>query len=339
MANQEILDQIGKWFGDSYRDRDTRLKSYDFLEDHIEGAHLDWSRSPPTEKIATAFADQVTKLSSQEFAFLLCHSGFIPETYGADSSQETLFSKLVEVLVGEWALRLGFTKTTLPTKKASIEDVTISDDEHVIVCDAKTYRLGRSQKAPNVKDTLKQGDIAKWLSQYPAKMRLGGLVTFPSQHDWSGGSDVYLYLTDKSSPILMLFYEHLSFMSLGHCTKARLVSYYERHADLHPNPISTKQGNRKHYFGIINAELLACEGELWKRFDAVSNFIIRERVSHAIEKLQSHLAEIKKAAEAEVDALDEAQLKQLLIEARVAIRSNNLVRQMQNIRSFRSTLD
>ncbi|MCP5170117.1 MAG: HindIII family type II restriction endonuclease [Hahellaceae bacterium] len=82
---------------------------------------------------------------------MIVHSGYIPESYEADSSAETLYSKLIETVVLEWSKRIGFKNSKLPTQKASMEDVSILDDHHVIVCDAKSFRLGRSQGAPNVK--------------------------------------------------------------------------------------------------------------------------------------------------------------------------------------------
>ena len=58
--------------------------------------------------------------------------------------------------------------------KSGYEDVTIFLDNNAIVCDAKSFRLGRSQKAPNVKDFIKLQDIRHWLSRYDKK--IGGLL-------------------------------------------------------------------------------------------------------------------------------------------------------------------
>jgi len=330
---------VSKWFGDAFADRDARLKSYDLIEDFIAKSHRNWSLAPNTDKIATEFEREVRAYDDSRFAFLLCHTGYIPETYAADSSQETLFSKLVEVVVGEWARRIGFDKTRLPTAKSSVEDVTISDGRHVIVCDAKSFRLGRSQKAPNVKDALKQGDILKWLEKYPSPQRLGGLVTFPSQHDWSSGSDVYLYLTDKSSPIVLLFYEHLAMMMMAGGGKDRIFNYFARHAEHFPNTIGKKEGNRSLYFSIIEKELISAGGWSWNLFYPVSDFIIRERVSHAIERLDTHLATARSEVEAQVKAMEADELRGELVEARVALRVVHLKRQIDNIRRFRSVLN
>ena len=129
-------------------------------------------------------------MTNDDFALLVMHSGYIPEFYLPDSSQETLYSKLIESLVCEWARRIGFTDSFLQTQKSNKEDVTIKRRNNVIVCDAKSFRLGRSQAAPNVKDTIKKQAYTTWLDQYN-ETKVGGLVTFPSLHDWKKGSEAY----------------------------------------------------------------------------------------------------------------------------------------------------
>ena len=94
--------------------------------------------------------------------------------------------------------------------KSGYEDVTIFLDNNAIVCDAKSFRLGRSQKAPNVKDFIKLQDIRHWLSRYDKK--IGRLVTYPCRHEWSSSSNVYEYCTTKDTPTLMLPYKYLAFL-------------------------------------------------------------------------------------------------------------------------------
>ncbi|MBF4328725.1 HindIII family type II restriction endonuclease, partial [Vibrio anguillarum] len=74
--------------------------------------------TPNTEALVKKFLSDLKKLDNLEFAFLLVHSGFIPEQYPADSSPETLYSKLVESLVLEFAVRMGYSNSYLPTQKA-----------------------------------------------------------------------------------------------------------------------------------------------------------------------------------------------------------------------------
>ncbi len=228
-----------------------RIRSYNFLLEFLEREHIDWDVPPNTEYIVSRLRDIISEFDNQTFSFLVCHTGYIPETYPADSSKETLYTKLIETIVVEWAIRIGFTESILPTQKSSKEDVTIKDQRNVIVCDAKSFRLGRSQGAPNVKDVLKHADIAKWLSSYPDYDRLGGLVTFPSQHDWKKGSDFYQYTTDHELPTICLNYEHMSFFLLNNYDKDRLIDTYRRYVDIFPTVVDKKDNNRDIYYEKI----------------------------------------------------------------------------------------
>ena len=132
---------------------------------------------------------------------------------------EKLFTKLTELMVGEWWRRLGGTYH-LPTKKSGTEDVELIYDSFSIVCDAKVFRLGRSQKAPNVKDFLKLASVRLWIENlnktYQSK-RIhqtikGGLVTYSSLHEWESDSEVYEECTNHATPVVMLPYEVLALL-------------------------------------------------------------------------------------------------------------------------------
>lgn len=111
-----------------------------------------------SEKIASAFKKHLSShYDDEKFCKLLSCAGFIPDFYPNDSSEETLFSKLTKVLVAEWADRMGFESNIVKTK-SGYEDINFSIGEKTVVCDAKSFRLGRSQQAPNVKDFLKPPD-------------------------------------------------------------------------------------------------------------------------------------------------------------------------------------
>jgi hypothetical protein len=242
---------ITHYFGKDFADTKKRTDSYEFLRLFVEKNH-DWHNggAPDSDVLVPKLRVILKSLDDKTFAFLLCHTGYIPEDYEHDSSEETIYTKMVEALVQEWAIRMGFDKSDLPKQKASKEDITVQDDKSVIVCDAKSFRLGRSQKAPNVKDALKEGDIAKWLHAYKGGVRnsLGGMVTFPSQHDWSGGSDFYLYLTNSSLPIVCLFYEHLAYFLIAGVKKEKLIELYEKYADLFPVQLKKSDKNRDQSF-------------------------------------------------------------------------------------------
>lgn len=209
------------------------------------------------DKISADFQAMLKKeFSDDDLADLLIYSGYIPDLYDNDSSQETLFSKLVEVLVCEWSRRMGF-ESRFIKQKASYEDVNITINGKVVVCDAKSFRLGRSQKAPNVKDFLKLEDIRKWLARYSNK--LGGLVTYPCTHEWSTSSDAYQYCSDKSAPTVMLPYKYLSFLlkNKSKFNTKDLESLWDYNR-IFPNALTKKMagGNRTAYWVKIDAEIV-----------------------------------------------------------------------------------
>jgi len=84
-----------------------------------------------------------------------------------------------------------------------------------IVCDTKVFRLGRSQKAPNVKDFLKLASVRLWidnLEKNKKKHVIGGLVTYSSLHEWESDSEVYEECTNPETPVVMLPYEILALL-------------------------------------------------------------------------------------------------------------------------------
>lgn len=225
------------------------------VDTEIQKANLE-NRTMDTDQIAKRFEQMIDfKFRDDDFCNLLACTGFIPDLYPSDSSQETLYTKLIEVLVSIWATRMGYNSKYIK-EKASYEDVNIEIKGKIIVCDAKSFRLGRSQGAPNVKDFLKLEDIRKWRSRY--MNGLGGLVTYPDTHDWAKGSDAYLYCTMKECPTIMLPYIYLATILhyKNNFNPATLINLwnYDR---LFPTALEKKMegGNKIPYWDKINGEL------------------------------------------------------------------------------------
>jgi len=261
-----------------------------------------------TDAISESFQSNTLRtLIDDDMALLLTCSGFIPDVYGNDSSEETLFTKLVEVLVSEWAIRMGF-ESRFVKQKASYEDVNITINGKVVVCDAKSFRLGRSQAAPNVKDFLKLEDIRKWLFRY--KNKLGGLVTYPDTHEWSIKSDAYQYCSTKDAPTIMLPYKYLSFLLINKANydvkKLESLWDYER---LFPNPLSKDMpgGNRDAYWSVINNEIINITGlprEDLQRHIQKSDTIIRDCVQSNLLNLEHRRQSIINKIRHDVDSKD-----------------------------------
>lgn len=331
------MDTITSFFGEKISNRNKRIKSYDFIENFIALAHPNWSSPPNTSVIVEKFLNIISEFSLEEFAFLMLHSGYIPEQYEADSSAETLYSKLIEAVVLEWAKRIGFIDSKMPTQKASMEDVSILDAKYIIVCDAKSFRLGRSQGAPNVKDVLKHADIEKWLSAYKKHERLGGLVTFPSQHDWKRGSDFYQYTTDKSLPTASLYYEHLAYILLSGMDKSSLINLFNNYSEIFPNKVGKNDNNREHYYENLHKALFSENYYNWVGFNEVAQKIISEKVFHCTFILGNHLLEVRERIESKYRSEPDIEiLRKKAIDAEYRQATEYLHKQKERIAKFRS---
>lgn len=316
-------------------DQEKRINSYDLIENFIQEHHTEWETSTiDTDKAVEEFWNEIKALDDNSFAFLLTHTGYIPEIYDHDSSQETIYTKLVEVIVCEWATRIGFNESELCKQKASKEDVTITGEDGTIVCDAKSYRLGRSQKAPNVKDALKLADIQKWLKEY-GELGIGGLVTFPRLHNWKKGSDFYQYTTDHRIPTMMLFYEHMAYILLKKITDKSIVEVLKRYEEIFPNVLSGKT-NKEGYLENIEAELFGENLDDWYSFRSQAFEILNEFVEYIINKMSEFLERDKEKIREEVNKInDQELLKEELVESRYNHKNHKVIKQLGCIARFR----
>lgn len=160
----------------------------------------------------------IKKIPDEDFIEVMI-SCFIPDLYSGMGKREKLFTKLTELMVGEWWRRMGGSYN-LPTKKSGTEDVELIYNTISIACDAKVFRLGRSQKAPNVKDFLKLASVRLWIDNLNTNYKkrkidrsvIGGLVTYSSLHEWEKDSEVYEECTNHTTPVVMLPYEVLALL-------------------------------------------------------------------------------------------------------------------------------
>lgn len=327
-------DTLNYLFGNRFDIFDERKESYDFIENFIAVHHVDWSIAPNTSEIVGVFQEVLKKLDLETFAFLVCHSGYIPEYYGHDSSQETLYSKLIEVLVCEWALRVGFENSYLQTQKGGMEDVSIISGNEILVCDAKTYRLGRSQAAPNVKDTLKKADFVKWLGINKTKglHPLGGLVTFPSLHWWRKKSDAILYATDANLPIPILFYEDMAFFLIKKIESGKLIDFIKNYKHHFSEPTKLQADYTKVVRTTLFYEVFP---EDYMRFQNLMLEVRQEKITWTLQSIENKLSESMERIKKEVEILSLTQLRNHLINSKFEHENYAVLKQMKNIKKFR----
>lgn len=193
-------------------------KNIFYIKNIVDKEITDSTKRVNTQKIVNTTKEEIKVLSDDDFIEILI-SCFIPDTYRDQGKKEKLYTKLSELLVGEWWRRMGGSYV-LPTKKSGTEDVEMILENKSIVCDSKIFRLGRSQKAPNVKDFLKLASVVTWMRNLKQKYAeesinqdiIGGLVTYSSFHEWEKDSEVYQECTNQDTSVLMLPYEVLSLL-------------------------------------------------------------------------------------------------------------------------------
>lgn len=193
-------------------------KNIFYIMSIVDKEITDATKRVNTQKIVNTTKEEIKKLTNEGFIEVLI-SCFIPDTYRDQGKKEKLYTKLSELLVGEWWRRMGGVYV-LPTKKSGTEDVEMILDNRSIVCDSKIFRLGRSQKAPNVKDFLKLASVVTWMRNLKQKYAdegveqdiIGGLVTYSSFHEWEKDSEVYQECSNQDTSVLMLPYEVLGLL-------------------------------------------------------------------------------------------------------------------------------
>ncbi|WP_165170012.1 HindIII family type II restriction endonuclease [Adlercreutzia sp. ZJ242] len=268
------------------------------------------------ELLANRLHSELGSLPDDDFEHLLTTAGFIPDVYENDSSEETLFTKFIEALVCTWANRIGLDASMVKTK-GSREDVTIEVDDKIIVCDAKSFRLGRSQKAPNAKDFLKLEDVRKWMEYHGNA--IGGLVTYPCKHEWTTSSDIYQYCSTKEVPTVMLPYKILAFLFhyRNQYKPTDLLRLWD-YGELFPEKLlkRMKGGNKSVYWAAINRALLEIthqSQETLQEFIVNADATIDKTVIDRIEAMQKEVKAIEDRVRARIEELADEDVRSELI--------------------------
>lgn len=315
------------------------LKVIDFyyMKEKVDAA-FNGKAQPNHELLAESLLQELTLLNESDFEYLLITTGYIPDFYRNDSSEETLFTKFIETIVCAWALRLG-AQASLVKTKGSREDVTIIITDKVVVCDAKSFRLGRSQAAPNAKDFLKLEDIRKWMDLHPNS--IGGLVTFPSKHEWNRDSDVYQYCSTKSAPTVMLPYQALAYIFhyRNLFTQADLLALWD-YETLFPNKLVKKMpgGNKNAYWKVMEgaiANLTRQSLGTYRSYMENANTIIDQAIEKHLKVMEQAVNATEREVNERVNKLSETQLKEALIKYMVANETQAYRSLISNIRKFR----
>lgn len=307
----------------------------DFLDASITD-YIETSSVFETEKISKLFELHLNNLTDEELINYLLYSIYIPDEYSHDSSEETLFSKLIEVLVSSFFNRLGVESIYITTKSGR-EDVTLffaPGQNDAVVTDVKTFRLGRSQKAPNVKDFVKPSDFeTEWATKH--KSSIGGLIVFPKSHEWTKNSQVYAYCSNPNFPILMLSYTHLVLLlkfkqnySIEDLKSLWDYTYFE-------NPSSK---TKEQYWKSVDLKLQQLfkisSKKYFEELQTYEDLItsnIHEVVQEYSENISNHAQQIKETAE----QWGYEELKNAYIKAQTELDTTSIKKAINNINKHR----
>jgi hypothetical protein len=182
--------------------------------------------------------------------------GAIPESYGHDTSEEKLYSKYTDALIGVAFRYLGL-KAIVLNERADAADVEAVGKDYSFVADAKAFRLSRTAK--NQKDFKVQA-MDGWKRGKPFALVVAPLYQLPR-------SSSQIYEQAATRNVAILSYSHLCVLvrladSDGADAAERLLGKVLRTVEaLHPTKSATD------YWTAVNRALLKAGGRVpstWK---------------------------------------------------------------------------
>lgn len=285
-----------------------------------------------TDELVVSTIEWFESLQDQDIIELLM-TGFIPDTYEENKREEKVFAKLIEVLIGEVFKRIGF-DVTLVKSKSEREDLQITTNSKTIIVDAKTYRLGRSQIAPNVKDFIKLHTFENWINNYNRTHKneaIGGLVVYPSTHEWIKQSQVYKECSNKQTPVVMLSFEILAFLLQS---KNQFKSSELLHLWNYNHLFAKRVNNRNDYWNIIYKAISQAigigEGEIISEVE-VFKLYYEESVKETLIHLYSKIETVYENIPQRILSMNEKEVRSLLQKILIRNETAPLINSIENI--------
>ncbi|MGO9082570.1 MAG: HindIII family type II restriction endonuclease [Streptosporangiaceae bacterium] len=232
---------------------------------------------------AGRIAEVINSVDSTTLVDLLTSAGAIPEAYDHDSSEEKLYAKAMDILVGDSFRRAGYS-TIVNQERSGAADVTAvwtgeSSSAHSLVIDAKAFRLSRT--ALNPKD-YKIEALSTWRRDADYALLVGPVAGFPE-----GTSR--LYAEALRYKVALLSYSHLAFMT-----------EHAVHGSFDPRPIweSSEAITRDHGKSPT-------AGEYWAAFDVIFQEALGVEPAHWHSTRQRYLMNLLKVAHSQVSYFEE----------------------------------
>ena len=165
---------------------------------------------------------------------------------------------------------------------------------------------------------------------YNPQSRVGGLTTFPSMHNWKRGGEAYAYYTEGNPAIMILFYEHLSFILNQNISADKIIDVLNSYNTIFPY---SSKDQTIYWNGIIRA-LFDNSANFYTYMREVKSYIL-EKVLHSKELINNRLSCIDKDVDDYLNTVDEKQLRQIAKKALYMSRAKELHEQLEHIDDFR----
>jgi len=267
----------------------------------------------------------------------LLMTGFIPDDYEENKDMEKKFTKLIEIVIAECFERIGFDSTICKTKSET-EDVQIKLGNTVILVDAKTFRLGRSQVAPNVKDFVKLSTIEKWVGNYNRtnpSTAVGALIVYPSTHEWKKHSEAYKECSNKRLPVVMLPFEIIAYLlqQKTSYSPTELFSLWH-YKSIYPTPVSTKIEYWSKMLPLLAKAVKRKPCQVEQDLD-ILRLYYAESVSEAKRSLYQKIETSSKNIPNRVKEMSEEEARSLLESLLIQVETSPLLNSIENIDQHR----
>ena len=139
--------------------------------------------------------DEIGEVSADDLGRQLIHCGVIPEQFAHDSSEEKLWAKYCDILLGKPFDLLGIASEVIRVRGDSA-DVRGAAEGYSIVADAKAFRLSRTAK--NQKD-FKIDAMDDWRRSDTYACLVAPMYQYPSRR-----SQIYWQAIDKNVTLLSI---------------------------------------------------------------------------------------------------------------------------------------
>ncbi len=154
-----------------------------------------------SDRLEKELANEIQKQGATSLINHLRLCGDIPESYGRDSSEEKLYSKYTDALLGEAFKAVGL-KSLVLKERADAADVEAFAESYSFVADAKAFRLSRTAK--NQKDFKVQA-MDGWKRGKPYAMVVCPIYQLPKR-----SSQIYEQASTRN--VCVFTYSHLAML-------------------------------------------------------------------------------------------------------------------------------